>query len=384
MSYGLYIHIPFCRKKCPYCNFASIAGNESILPEYAEAVSSELQMRCTGTFEGYPKSVYIGGGTPSIVPVTSIKMILSRFLPLSDIECTIEANPESTDESWLGGVFDLGVNRISIGVQSLDDTILSGLGRIHTAHEARKAVLLARSAGFRNISVDLMFGIPGQTMALWKKTLEDVLDLKPDHVSCYSLSIEEDSGFFEMRRNKDLCLPGPGETSDMYLYMSELLEEHGLERYEISNFARPGYECLHNSAYWNFIPYLGIGASAHSFDGTIRRWNESEPVKYIELCRAHSDPVYGSETIDDYKRIIETVMLSLRTRNGLSVDRISAMYPFQLKQPGNKIDMLVEAGFLERCDENNVRLSTKGVVISDEIITEIVSDITPLRKISVD
>jgi len=374
MSYGLYIHIPFCRKKCPYCSFVSITGNESIIPAYAEAVSRELQMRCTGTFEGNPFSVYIGGGTPSIAPVASIKKILSRFLPLSDVECTIEVNPESTDESWLGGVFDLGVNRISIGVQSLDDTILSGLGRIHTAHEARKAVLLARSAGFRNISVDLMFGVSGQTMALWKKTLGDVLDLKPDHVSCYSLSIEEDSGFFEMRRNKETCLPCPDETSDMYMYMSELLADHGLKRYELSNFARPGFECIHNSAYWNFTPYLGAGASAHSFDGTVRRWNEPDPVKYIELCNTQSDPVYGSETLDDDKRIIETVMLSLRTRNGLSADWLSSIYS-RLKNIGNKIDMLVEAGFLERCEFDNVRLSTKGVVISDEIFAEIVSEI---------
>jgi len=376
MSYGLYIHIPFCRRKCPYCGFASITAGDEMTVRYAEAVALELQRRCTGIFGGYPRSIYIGGGTPSIMPASCLKTIIERFLPVTDVECTAEANPESLDDSWLAGIRELGVNRISIGAQSLDDSILKTLGRIHTSRQARESVRRAHRAGFNAISVDLMFGVPGQTMRIWQETLDGVLDLQPDHISCYSLNVEEDTVYFDKVRNHELFLPDPAAVSEMYVYMTELLEKNGLLRYEISNFAHPGYECLHNQGYWDFTPYLGVGASAHSFDGSTRSWNESSPGIYIERSVTTADTISGYEVLDGNKKILELVMLALRTRDGLSLDRIISLYPAAEEKLRKKIHELMSGGFLEEYKKEHVRFTTRGIIISDEIISEIVSEIS--------
>jgi oxygen-independent coproporphyrinogen-3 oxidase len=375
MSYGLYIHIPFCRRKCPYCGFASITAGDEMTVRYAEAVALELQRRCTGIFGGYPHSIYIGGGTPSIMPASCLKTIIERFLPVTDVEFTAEANPESLDDSWLAGIRELGVNRISIGVQSLDDSILKTLGRIHTSRQARESVHRAHRAGFNAISVDLMFGVPGQTMGIWQETLDGVLDLQPDHISCYSLNVEEDTIYFDKVRNHELFLPDPAAVSEMYVYMTELLEKNGLLRYEISNFAHPGYECRHNQGYWDFTPYLGVGASAHSFDGSTRSWNESNPEIYIDSSVTRGDTISGYEVLEGNKKILELVMLALRTRDGLSLDHIISLYPAAEEKLRKKIHEIMPGGFLEEYKKEHVRLTTRGVIISDEIISEIVSEI---------
>ena len=182
MPFGLYIHIPFCRSKCPYCGFCSITSGESLIVSYADAVSQELRMRLAGRFAGKPETLYIGGGTPSLVPVAVVRGMLKQLIPIKVTEFSVEANPESLEEHWLGGILECGANRISIGIQSLDSTVLATLGRIHTVDQARQAVIRARKAGFKNVSVDLIFGIPGQTMAIWDETLGGVLELAPDHV----------------------------------------------------------------------------------------------------------------------------------------------------------------------------------------------------------
>lgn len=373
MPYSLYIHLPFCRKKCHYCGFNSITGGNDSIGAYAKAASCEIYMRSHGIFDGKPGSVYIGGGTPSLVPVEAIKIILEKNMPVSGIECSIEANPESVEDSWLKNILTLGINRISIGIQSLDDVLLNRLGRIHNASQARESVYKARHAGFNNISVDLIFGVPGQTMDMWTRTLRDVIDLKPDHISCYSLSIEEDSKYFEMIHNKKIQLPTSDDISDMYIFMYDFLEMNGLKNYEISNFARPGYECFHNISYWNFSPYLGIGLSAHSFDGTIRRWNESDIKRYIKTCFDSNDPVAGYEIPDQAEKTMEFIMLSLRTKNGLSMNRLNKTYPSKCAEFDIKITSLIASGFLEKRHGNIVRLTKNGIIIADEIITEVVS-----------
>ena len=374
MSWGLYIHLPFCRSKCPYCGFSSAANAEELIESYVQAAACETDLRCTGVFDGNPRTLYIGGGTPSIVDASLIKTVLDRFLPFQGVEFTVEVNPDSIRESWLDSLLELGANRISIGIQSLDNGILANLGRIHDAEQGKRAVRLARHAGFRNVSTDLMFGVPGQTLDIFSKTLYEMLELEPDHISCYSLSIEEDTVFFERSRTKQLNLPGSSETADMYLFMSEQLETAGFVRYEISNFAHPGFECNHNKAYWDFSPYLGIGVSAHSFDGSVRRWNVSDIEQYIGLCRRGKDPVSDSELLTDEKLLMETVMLSLRTREGLSPGTLASADTSSGEKFHEIIDRYVETGFLEE-HEGRVRLTTKGAVVSDELIAEIVAEI---------
>ena len=375
MSWGLYIHLPFCRSKCPYCGFASDACADELIESYVQAVAYETDLRCTGVFFGNPRTLYIGGGTPSIVGAASIKTVLGRFLPFQGSEFTVEANPDSIGEHWLDSLLGFGANRISIGVQSLDNRILANLGRIHDAEQGKSAVRLARRAGFGNVSADLMFGVPGQTIDIFRETLQETLELEPDHISCYSLSIEEDTDYFNRSRKKQFNLPDSSKTADMYLFMTEHLETSGFERYEISSFARPGFECIHNKAYWDFSLYLGIGVSAHSFDGKVRRWNVLDIERYIELGRTGKDPVSGSETLTEETLLLETVMLSLRTSEGLSYGRLDAVNSSSGKKLLEIIDTYIETGFLEKYDGRRVRLTNKGAVVSDELIAEIVSEI---------
>ena len=375
MSFSLYVHLPFCLHKCPYCSFVSIVGAEEIMGQYAIAASYDLRHKRTGEFQGYPQTIYIGGGTPSIVPARAIKKIISDVLPGTFAEFTIEANPDSIDEQWLIEMLDCGVNRISIGIQSLHDSILQKLGRLHSSKQALLSVEKSRNAGFSNISVDLMFGVPGQTIEIWKNTLEQVLELQADHISAYSLGIEEDTVFYKLMRKKGLCLPEPEETADMYILMNEMFEADGLKRYEISNFARKGKECKHNQSYWNFRPYLGIGASAHSFNRKFRTWNESDPLKYIKCCLSGNDPTTGFEEIDDRKRILETLMLSLRTVEGIHIDRIKGLSVPAQTCLEEKIEMLINAGFILANRKGAYLLTDSGSVIADEILSELIIDI---------
>ena len=375
MSFGLYIHFPFCKKKCPYCNFSSITADEGLIKRYIEALIIESDHRLTQQYLGYPQTIYIGGGTPSIVPAHYIKKTVKRFLPDNPIEFTVEANPESITTSWLDDMLESGASRISIGFQSLDDRILHNLGRVHTAKQAISSFDLARSAGFSNISIDLMFGVPGQTIEIFEQTLEEALALKPDHISCYSLGVEEDSEYYVLAQKREIEIPDSDETAEMYLFMVEKLENSGLFRYELSNFSRKGCECQHNRAYWDFTPYVGIGASAHSFDGTIRRWNEADPEVYIDRIFTQNDVMADHEILDDNKRGIETIMLALRTIEGLAVEKILTLSLENKLLLESKIDMFAESGFMEKSKNGNIRLTSRGAVIANEIITDILADI---------
>lgn len=375
MKYGLYIHLPFCRRKCPYCSFMSITHAEAMMESYADAVFTEINLRSTGIFSDIPQTLYIGGGTPSMVPARCIERML-RDVPLRDMaECSVEANPDSLSEMWLERMLRIGINRISIGIQSLDDTILSQLGRLHNVRQAAASVAMARRAGFSNLSVDLMFGVPGQIMHVWEDTLKRICELEVEHVSCYSLSMEEDTRFYTLALEDKLSLPDPAETSDMYLLATDTLTSNGFSQYEISNFARPGFECIHNQGYWNFTPYLGAGASAHSFDGDIRRWNVSDPAEYVEHCASGIDPVQEFEVIDSRKMVLEQLMLSLRVGGGLKVSDIISDTLIDGHAFNEKMDMMVKSGFMERDCGGNVRLTIRGKVIADEILSEIAADL---------
>jgi oxygen-independent coproporphyrinogen-3 oxidase len=370
MPYGLYIHLPFCRRKCPYCAFASVAGAEDLLDTYADAVVRELDLRRNGVFSGPPQTIYIGGGTPSIAPAPLIGRITEGLVDLAP-EFTVEANPDSLSAGWLDGMLAAGANRLSIGIQALDDRLLAALGRLHTADQAIRSVRLARQAGFRNVSVDLMFGIPGQTIGQWKRTLNGVLALEIEHISSYSLSVEEDTPFFKTAEKGGLDAPDPSETADMYEMMSEAFERSGFVRYELSNFARPEYECRHNMGYWNFTPYLGVGSGAHSFDGALRRWNEPDPRRYCEMSGEGRDPVAGMEALDRSKRALEHLMLAMRTAEGLHIEEFLSRYPADRSGMLSKVENLTRKGFLDERGDGNVVLTIQGAMIADEILIEL-------------
>lgn len=375
MSYGLYIHLPFCRRKCPYCGFVSFPHEEERMETYARAAAHELEMRRQGVFSGNPETVYIGGGTPSIFPAEYIAKILADIHISDTMECTVEANPESLSESWLSGLRTLGINRLSIGMQSLNDHLLRELGRMHTVSQAIQAVEMAREAGFRNISADLMFGIPGQTPQIWADTLERISGLGIHHISAYSLGIEEDTPFFERSKRGGMKIPDPEITAEMYAILSEILTRRGYRRYEISNYAIPGFECRHNRAYWDFSRYLGIGVSVHTFDGRIRSWNTAELGIYMERCVSGNLPPGDNEVIDERTRALEWIMLSLRTAEGFAMDEYIARFPVNAKKMRQKIGFLVKEGLLEYTGNINVRLTVGGIMIADEIMSEIALDI---------
>jgi oxygen-independent coproporphyrinogen III oxidase len=376
MSYGLYMHLPFCRKKCSYCGFISFPHMEDRMEMYALSAARELELRCRGVFSGNPQTVYIGGGTPSAVPARLIAVIMRDVVISADGEYTVEANPESIAEPWLEDMLALGANRLSIGVQALDDRLLENLGRLHTASQARTAVKTARVSGFRNLSIDLMFGIPGQTLESWKQTIEEAISLEVEHISAYSLGVEEDTPFFELSRLGGLSVPDSSETADMYLFLSEELECHGFSRYEISNFALPNHECSHNRGYWNFSPYLGIGVSAHSFDGAVRRWNTSDISAYIERCGSNRLPTYEEEIIDTHARALETLLLSLRTVEGLDMDAFLARFPVNAENIRDKIVKYIRERLMERNGGGYVRLTGRGMLISDDIMGELAMEIS--------
>ncbi len=369
--YGLYIHWPFCRRKCSYCSFSSTTGAEHSIPAYADALRRELVMRRSGLFSGVPATVYLGGGTPSLVPPESIRFVLEYLAVSSGTECTVEANPDSLTSVWLESLRETGVNRLSIGVQSFDDGLLRSLGRLHRADRAEWAVRMAFDSGFHNISVDLMFGIPGQTIYTWKDTLERALSLPVSHISAYSLGLEEDTPFYERSRQGGLDIPDPEQTSEMYLILSETLRNHGFERYEVSNFARPGYECLHNIGYWNHTPYLGVGVSAHSHENGRRWWNVTDLDRYLHLLSSGLDPMEGEERGGRDSHAFEELMLGMRRREGVDLNGYYRRFPERRAGMEPRVASLAEQGLLLMCSDGRITLSDQGFLIMDEILSEL-------------
>ncbi len=365
---SLYVHIPFCTTKCPYCHFVSITDGRCYHHAYFDALNREYDTIDTLFSSSSPDTLYIGGGTPSVVPAQLIGPLIKRIAGENTHEITVEANPESLREEWLCVVRDAGVNRISIGIQALDDTLLKKLGRMHTAQQAKQAVRMAKRSGFGNVSVDLMYGIPGQNSANLRDTLTRVLELEPSHISCYGLSLEADREYFSQTE-----IPDDDETADLYGLIVERLNKHGFERYEISNFARRGFVCRHNIAYWDFTPYRGIGVSAHSYDGVRRFWNGDDVDDYIDTVMNGDDPRSGQENITGKMRLTENIMLSLRTSRGLDKDFSSGLpAPVEMNLQ-SLIEKYLKAGMMYRTENGTAALTVRGSVLADEIISELLA-----------
>ena len=282
---SLYIHIPFCKQKCLYCDFPSYAGKESLINEYIRALNEEILRKCS---KYKIASIFVGGGTPSYLNEINLESLLKTINLLDfkdEFEFTIECNPGTLNEEKLALMKNYNVNRISMGLQTTNDNILKEIGRIHSFEEFKKNYNQARKAGFENINVDLMFGLPNQNMKDWKVSLEDVMSLEPDHISAYSLIIEEGTCFYNLYNNDKLNIPNEEEERSMYLFTKGFLKDYGYNQYEISNYAKVNKECFHNKVYWKCNEYLGLGVSASSFVDEKRFKNIDDIKIYIEKIK---------------------------------------------------------------------------------------------------
>jgi len=382
--FSLYVHIPYCQSKCPYCDFNSHAAAIWPEQEYVQALVSELERRAGEVhWSGRRiKTVFFGGGTPSLFSPASIAAILdaaNRAFGIEiDAEITLEANPGTVDGPKLGGMRSTCVNRISFGAQSFNDQRLKFLGRIHSADETRKSARLARHAGFDRLNLDLIFAVPGQTIA---ETLADIAAaaaLEPDHISAYNLTFEEGTAFFvEMRRGRIRPLDSD-EQAQFYAAVREELPRRGFGMYEISNYALPGREARHNLSYWRMESYLGLGAGAHSFardarqGGGRRWWNERMPPRYIERALAHGIAEAGGEAVDSTTARGEFVFLNLRLRDGFAAADFEHRFGASFDSVfGGRAARLFDGGLLLR-EDGRIRLSDRGLELADSIFADFV------------
>ena len=318
---GLYIHIPYCHSKCAYCDFFSTPRAYDI-DGYIAAIHREYRIRRNEIGSAPPSTIYIGGGTPSILSPQQLSSLLKPLETDTAVETTIEVNPEDVTVDYAMTLVDCGINRVSMGVQSLCDSELRAIGRRHSANDALLAAETIRSAGITNLSIDLIFGLPGQTLESWESTLSQALALKPRHLSAYSLMYEPGTRLWARLQAGKLCETPQEVSEQMYLTLCNLAAEAGMEHYEISNFAIPGFRSLHNSSYWNLTPYLGLGVAAHSYDGHVRRSNPTEIRRYVES----DEPIYIEESLSETERINEYLLIRLRTSEGLMISDFTSRF----------------------------------------------------------
>lgn len=366
--WGLYVHLPFCRQKCFYCDFPSYAGQEGRMAVYVEALLGELAREGAPLRAawGPPRTVYLGGGTPTALPPALMERLLAglrEFLAAAPdaLEFTCECNPGTVDAAYLSLLRAGGVNRLSLGVQTFDDALLRRIGRIHTAAQARAAVRQARAAGFRNLSLDLMYGLPGQTLAGLEMSVQQALALAPQHISIYGLQVEEGTAFARAQAAGRLALPSDEESEAMYDYMTTALPAAGYARYEISNFARPGFESRHNLGYWQDVPYLGVGTAAHSYLDGQRYENPRGIEEYLAALRESGRARREEEPLTRATSMEEFAFLALRTARGIDRARFAARFGCELASVyADAIARMRARGFLEE-DAQGVRLTPLGM-----------------------
>lgn len=380
---ALYIHVPFCRRRCSYCAFTSYPCRKADIPTYVRALTSELSRL---EVNRHVRTIYLGGGTPSLLSVEQLGDILgaahSLFTVDSDAEITMEANPGTVDAAYLAAARGLGINRLSLGVQSLNDRELALLGRIHTAVEVKQAIRCARDAGFGNVNVDLIYGLPSQTTDGWRETLEKALAMRPEHLSLYALSLEAATPLH--RAVREGTLPGidPDFAADQYELAEDLLAAAGYRHYEISNWALAGRECRHNLFYWHNQPYLGAGVAAHSWLGGHRLANTSSLDDYLAAYAGNMVlPPDMDEEIGPETELAETVILGLRLDEGVSVDDIHDRFGIDVTaRYGGVIEAMTAAGLLEYTG-GRLHLTRRGRLLSNEVFWRFLPDtavVTPV------
>ena len=364
---SLYLHIPFCRRRCRYCSFVSYQGREADIPAYVRALRAELKRRAGGE---RVRSVYFGGGTPSLLAAGQVGDILatieSLFIVEEAAEISMEANPGTINQPYLADIRALGVNRLSLGVQSLHDAELAMLGRLHTAAEARDAVSFARRASFANLNIDLIYGLPGQTLADWRQTLDETIEMGPEHLSLYALSLEAEAPMWLVIKEGRLPDIDPDLAADQYELAGDLLAARGYRQYEISNWAKPGWECRHNMAYWQNLPYLGAGVAAHSWLNGHRLANTKGLDEYLAWPADVPPRLDLDEEIGPELELAESIIMGLRLCDGIGVDDISRRFGIDiLARYSQQVEELVGAGLLEHTDRR-LKLTRRGRLLSNE------------------
>ncbi len=382
---GLYIHIPFCKSRCIYCGFYSTVTLE-MRERYIDAICHEIRLRkdyLSQIQSGHAKSgnvlstIYLGGGTPSQLTQTQL---LKIFATIADVffngnqdlikkncEVTIECNPDDVNLSFAKFIVRTPVNRVSMGVQSFSDERLAFLHRRHHAHEVYDATYLLRQEGIKNISIDLIFGFPNETLSEWKDDIDKAIQLDVQHISAYSLMYEKGTPLYKMLENKEVEEVDEELSLSMYQELVKELKQAGYEHYEISNFAKTGFRSQHNSSYWQGIPYLGVGTSAHSYNIESRQWNISNITKYISAIEKNEIP-FEIEMLDDNTRYNDTITTALRTCDGIHLSSISPKYRSYLLEQAQKA---ISQNLLE-IQDNHIRLTERGIFVSDDVMSDLI------------
>lgn len=371
---GLYIHIPFCARKCLYCDFTSYVDMLELQCAYRDALIAEMNMRRDEADGCSVSTIFIGGGTPSIMDTACIADILNSAYKCFNVddhaEITMEANPGTVMPASLRAYKSMGINRLSLGLQAWQDELLKSIGRIHSALDFINAYEWSRQAGFDNINVDLIFGLPQQTLDQWIDTLAAVVELKPEHISCYDLQVEEGTPLYDMVRSGKIKLIDEDLDRLMYQEGVDFLQANGYQRYEVSNFSKRGFQCKHNLNYWANGFYLGFGCAAHSYMGH-RRWANLNGLKdYIDAVHKCEKPTAFEEIIDTRTAMFETIMLGLRTAAGVNEAAFERQYGVSLRQRyGYIIDRLLYLELLEE-DGGNIKVTDKGMNTLNSILIE--------------
>lgn len=378
---ALYVHIPFCAVRCHYCDFNTYAGLERLYVPFTNALVAEIERAGAARSRPDVRTVFIGGGTPTVLPPAQLARVLdacrTAFKVLPGAEVTSEANPGTADRAHFAALRSMGVNRLSMGVQSFDDAELKWLGRIHGADEAAAAYDAARAAGFTNINLDFMFGLPGQSPATWAATLARAVALRPEHLSLYSLTVEHGTPLATQVSRGLSAAPDDDLAADLYNLAADALAAAGYEQYEISNWARThqlpasSFQCQHNLVYWRHEPYLGFGPGAHSFEADRRWWNVRPVPQYIERMGDGASPERDGETLDRRTAMGEVLMLGLRLlEEGVTDTRFRARFGVELAEAfGPQIVGLVDRGLLARLPDR-IRLTSQGRLLGNQVFAE--------------
>ncbi len=370
---GIYIHIPFCKKACHYCDF-HFSTTLNLVDDVVDSIVQETE-KMKSYLKEPVETIYFGGGTPSILSEAQFekitKALYTHFDVSSEAEFTVEANPDDISQEKITFYADLGVNRMSIGTQSFSNDILIYLNRSHSADQTLKAVELCQKQGIVNLSLDLIYGIPGQSEADWKTDLKKMANLDPTHISCYSLTIEEKTAFGNWHKKGKLKIVKDSIIENQYQVMVDFFKERGYEHYEVSNFAKPGFISKHNSSYWMQKPYLGLGPGAHSFNGNTRQFNIQNNPKYVKNIKVNKNP-FTAEELSKNQLVTEYIFTKIRTHWGLDFDEIFTLFGYRLNSTQLNFINKVVANKWGTFLNNKLVLNSKGYFISDSIVIELI------------
>jgi len=392
---SLYLHVPFCQTKCPYCDFNTYEKIEQLIPNYIASISTDIQFWGATLNHPVTKTIFLGGGTPSYIPNQSlaevIQSIRSNFQVSENAEITIESNPGDLNSKKLENYLQIGINRLSIGIQSFDDELLTKIGRRHNSEDAISSYKQAINSGFSNISMDLMFGLPGQTKDHWLNTLNKALELNPTHISLYCLTLEPGTPMESWERNGKIKVPDNDMTADMYSETQSLMLQANYKHYEISNWCKDGYESIHNLTYWQNEPYIGIGPGAHSYLHPLRFWAIKSPREYIKKTSnlpenlttkdffSHTlnpeelkdfSTIEETEYISTNMEIIDTVMMGIRLNSGLNFEKFKNRFGISFEEIfGNITTELIDFGLVTK-DAYNLKLTDRGRMLCSQVTSK--------------